>query len=71
MTPELHQMLSQQRHDELMAAAERDRAARRTRTPDRPGRRARLVVRFVPAFMRPAPGDASRPRRSRWAEGGG
>ncbi len=55
MTPELHHILAQERHEQLMRAAERARAAAGTQTPAWASRPARSILRFIPPLTRFAP----------------
>jgi hypothetical protein len=58
MTPELHHILAQERHEQLMRAAARARAAAGTQTPAWASRPTRSIVRFIPPLMRLAPSRA-------------
>jgi hypothetical protein len=71
MTPELHRILVQEHHDDLTRAAEQARAIRRARAGAPAPYRARLIVRFVPSFMRSRPDERSRVRPGAWAKGEG
>ncbi len=55
MTPDLHKILAQERHEELLRTAKRARAAAGTQTPAWASQPARSIVRFIPSFMRFAP----------------